>query len=196
MTGATTANGSSSTGSSSNGSTSTAPTAKSFGRRLASKPSAIISGLWLILLLIAAAVPRLFTSTDPMAQDLLATLKGYRAPHHWLGTDELGRDVWSRLVNGTRWTLWGRAGSGGGRDRALFTGFLLCHFADWTVRVGRHCASGVRRRVCTVSLGSHKLVMERNLRRIEQSACGDGVSAWGAFDGRRLLGGRLGRSRS
>jgi peptide/nickel transport system permease protein len=87
--------------------TGSAPVSKSFGRRLVSKPSAIVSGLWLALLLVAAAFPRLFTSTDPMDQDLVATLKGYNAPKHWLGTDELGRDVWSRMVNGTRWTLWG-----------------------------------------------------------------------------------------
>ncbi len=86
---------------------SSAPIPKSFVRRLVAKPSAVISGLWLAMLLAAATVPRLFSSTDPLNQDLLAPLKGYGAQNHWLGTDELGRDLWSRLVNGTRWTLFG-----------------------------------------------------------------------------------------
>ena len=37
------------------------------------------------------------TRYSPTAQDLHNTLKG-SSSEHWLGTDQLGRDVWSRLV--------------------------------------------------------------------------------------------------
>jgi peptide/nickel transport system permease protein len=38
---------------------------------------------------------------DPLKQDLVNTLASPSA-EHWLGTDQLGRDVWSRLVYGAR----------------------------------------------------------------------------------------------
>ncbi len=41
---------------------------------------------------------------DPRAQDLLATLDGPSADH-WLGTDEVGRDVLSRMIFGARVSL-------------------------------------------------------------------------------------------
>ncbi len=41
---------------------------------------------------------------DPNAQDLLAVLERPSA-EHWLGTDQIGRDLLSRLVVGTRFTL-------------------------------------------------------------------------------------------
>ena len=41
---------------------------------------------------------------DPNAQDLLAVLERPSA-QHWLGTDQIGRDLLSRLVVGTRFTL-------------------------------------------------------------------------------------------
>ncbi|MDB6452851.1 ABC transporter permease [Falsirhodobacter sp. 20TX0035] len=62
-------------------------------------------GLGVIGLLIFGAVFAPWLAThDPYAQDLANTL----APPgggHWFGTDELGRDIWSRLVWGTRITL-------------------------------------------------------------------------------------------
>ncbi len=47
---------------------------------------------------------RLFTSYNPNAQNLNATLLGPSA-HHLLGTDQLGRDTWTRLLYGTRLDL-------------------------------------------------------------------------------------------
>lgn len=53
-----------------------------------------------VIVLIAAAAP-LLTSFDPITQDLSATLQTPSALH-LLGTDNLGRDVWSRLLYGAR----------------------------------------------------------------------------------------------
>jgi peptide/nickel transport system permease protein len=41
---------------------------------------------------------------DPIAQDLTQRLQGPSA-HYWMGTDDLGRDVFSRLLIGTRISL-------------------------------------------------------------------------------------------
>src|SRR5262249_29882140 len=56
-----------------------------------------------IIVLLAVCAP-LVTNHDPSQQDLLATLQG-PSSRHWLGTDDLGRDVWSRLVFGARTDL-------------------------------------------------------------------------------------------
>jgi peptide/nickel transport system permease protein len=57
----------------------------------------------LVLASIAIAAPLLATY-DPAAQNLAGRLQPPNATH-WLGTDELGRDIYSRLVYGTRVTL-------------------------------------------------------------------------------------------
>jgi peptide/nickel transport system permease protein len=56
-----------------------------------------------IILLMTALAPLLATH-DPIAQDILAQLQGPTAAH-WLGTDEYGRDTWSRLLYGARASL-------------------------------------------------------------------------------------------
>jgi peptide/nickel transport system permease protein len=61
-------------------------------------------GTILLLLAVAAAAPLLATHS-PIAQDLDQRLMPPGAAGHLLGTDELGRDIWSRLVYGTRITL-------------------------------------------------------------------------------------------
>ncbi|WP_019996600.1 nickel transporter permease [Aureimonas ureilytica] len=61
-------------------------------------------GLIALLVLMAIFAPLLATHA-PNAQNLDTRLLP-PGPGHWLGTDELGRDVWSRLVYGSRVTLY------------------------------------------------------------------------------------------
>ncbi len=56
-----------------------------------------------VLILTAIFAPSIATH-NPIAQDLGNILQP-PGPSHWFGTDELGRDVFSRLVEGTRVTL-------------------------------------------------------------------------------------------
>jgi ABC-type dipeptide/oligopeptide/nickel transport system permease subunit len=57
--------------------------------------------VWAIVIL-AALVPSLFGSGDPNAQDLVGRFAHPGAAHHLLGTDDLGEDVYARLVYGAR----------------------------------------------------------------------------------------------
>ena len=73
-------------------------------RKLAANPAAL-AGLLILLVLVAAAVfAPLLATHHPMAQDLGARLQPPSA-EHWFGTDELGRDIYSRIVHGARITL-------------------------------------------------------------------------------------------
>ena len=64
-----------------------------------------VTGLLVILLLVAASVlAPLLATADPGAQNLANRL-AFPSAAHWLGTDELGRDVYSRLLYGGRITL-------------------------------------------------------------------------------------------
>lgn len=57
-------------------------------------------GLTLFLLIVALGAPWI-APYDPIAQDLPARLMAPSAAH-WMGTDELGRDIVSRVIFGTR----------------------------------------------------------------------------------------------
>jgi peptide/nickel transport system permease protein len=72
------------------------------GRRTWYRQPALMAGLVITLIIVgmAAAAP-LITSYNPIAQNLNATLQGPSA-HHLLGTDQFGRDVWTRLLYGAR----------------------------------------------------------------------------------------------
>jgi peptide/nickel transport system permease protein len=71
-----------------------------FGHPLAVIGLAIILGL----VLIAALAPWLATH-DPLTQNLSLRL-GAPSAEHWFGTDELGRDIYSRVIHGCRITLY------------------------------------------------------------------------------------------
>jgi peptide/nickel transport system permease protein len=77
---------------------------RGFRHRWYRTPS-FVAGLTILgVILLAALAAPLITQHGPTDQDLLHTLQG-PSSSHWLGTDDLGRDVWSRLVYGARTDL-------------------------------------------------------------------------------------------
>lgn len=63
-----------------------------------------LAALVLGVFFVAALWPSLLTAADPAATDYTATLQAPSAAH-LLGTDQLGRDLYSRLIHGTRPSL-------------------------------------------------------------------------------------------
>ncbi|WP_054901740.1 ABC transporter permease [Pseudomonas sp. NBRC 111131] len=69
-------------------------------------PANALMGAALLLVLVLLALLGVFwTPYDPLRIDLLARFQAPCATH-WLGTDEFGRDVFSRLLIGARTSLW------------------------------------------------------------------------------------------
>jgi peptide/nickel transport system permease protein len=58
----------------------------------------------LVLLILVALLAPILAEQSPVAQDLGQRLKSPSA-RYWFGTDELGRDIYSRVVHGARITL-------------------------------------------------------------------------------------------
>jgi peptide/nickel transport system permease protein len=75
----------------------------SFFARLVRNPSALIGGVIVLIVVATALLSLAWTPYNPIALSS-QMLKGPSAAH-WLGTDEYGRDVLSRLMAGTRITL-------------------------------------------------------------------------------------------
>jgi len=79
-------------------------------RAALSEPKVILGGGFILCLILVAIFAPWLAPKDPLEQDLmLATLPpaGYAGtePGFWFGTDDLGRDVLSRLIHGTRIAL-------------------------------------------------------------------------------------------
>jgi peptide/nickel transport system permease protein len=67
-------------------------------------PGLLIPLAFVIVLALAVGAPHLFTALDPDAVDTGAILLA-PDPGHWFGTDQLGRDVFTRVVHGTSQSL-------------------------------------------------------------------------------------------
>jgi peptide/nickel transport system permease protein len=67
-------------------------------------PLAVLGLAIVLMLLVVALLAPLLAQQSPYAQDLGGRLQPPSAAH-WLGTDELGRDIFSRVVHGSRLTL-------------------------------------------------------------------------------------------
>jgi peptide/nickel transport system permease protein len=64
-------------------------------------PLAALAALILAVIALGAIFAPLVGTTDPTALNPASRLQG-PSPAYWLGTDHLGRDIWSRLVYGAR----------------------------------------------------------------------------------------------
>ncbi|GIF05624.1 ABC transporter permease [Actinoplanes siamensis] len=69
----------------------------------APRPGLAAAAVFLVLALLAALWPALFAG-DPLAADPLHVLEA-PSGQHWFGTDQLGRDVFARVVHGARHSL-------------------------------------------------------------------------------------------
>lgn len=66
----------------------------------------LVAGILLLALVVLAAIGApLLTPYDPIAQSLGDSFKPPFSPGHILGTDNFGRDIWSRIVYSTRLDL-------------------------------------------------------------------------------------------
>lgn len=77
-----------------------------FGARLLKRPLTVLALLWLLSLVLGALLAPVIAPLDPLEQDLLA-IKQLPSLEHWLGTDALGRDIWSRVLFGLAPTVRG-----------------------------------------------------------------------------------------
>jgi len=75
-----------------------------FSRRLLTDPVTLVAVVYLGLLCLTAIFAPLISPNDPLAQSILH-INLPPSGDHWLGTDQFGRDVLSRIIYGSRASL-------------------------------------------------------------------------------------------
>ena len=68
------------------------------------KPLGAAGGFIMLLIVFTAVFANVLQTHDPIATNAAATLAPPSAAH-WLGTDHLGRDIYSRILHGARVSL-------------------------------------------------------------------------------------------
>jgi peptide/nickel transport system permease protein len=73
-------------------------------RFVTKKPLGAAGGALVLVMVVTAVFAELLQAHDPIATNAAYTL-GSPSAEHWLGTDHLGRDIYSRIVHGARVSL-------------------------------------------------------------------------------------------
>ncbi len=73
-------------------------------KRFRKNKAAMLGSAWAILLTLVAILAPVIQRFDPKKIDPISSLQTPNSKH-WFGSDLLGRDVWSRIVNGSRLSL-------------------------------------------------------------------------------------------
>lgn len=106
--------------------------------RLVARPTLLVAVVWLALVVLAAVAPGVLAPGDPLAGVPADRLQPPSAAH-WFGTDQLGRDLYTRVVHGTALSL---QAAGIAVTVGLALGTLLGLLAGF---VGRWVDAGVMR---------------------------------------------------
>ncbi|MBD8037908.1 ABC transporter permease subunit [Solibacillus sp. A46] len=77
---------------------------KTFMKRLLKNKAAVVGGIVILFIILVGILGPFLVKTDPNAQNILNKLQP-PSKEHWFGTDNFGRDIFSRIVNGTKLTL-------------------------------------------------------------------------------------------
>jgi ABC-type glutathione transport system ATPase component/ABC-type dipeptide/oligopeptide/nickel transport system permease subunit len=109
-----------------------------FARRLLKRPSTVLALVWIAVVVIGAVFAGVLAPYDPAQNNFTpeSILQGPSA-EHWLGTDENGRDVFSRILFGARIAL--LVGVGSVLVAMLIgvpIGLLLGYRGGWWDRIG------------------------------------------------------------
>lgn len=103
--------------------------------RLKSDKRAWFGGGVIVLLVLLAVGAPLFARHDPFGIDLINSLQGPSATH-WFGTDIQGRDVWARLVYGSRVSLSvGIVSQGIALSLGIMLGLIAGFYGKWVDEV-------------------------------------------------------------
>ncbi len=101
-------------------------------RELVRNRFALAGAIFLVVIVAVAILAPVIAKQDPNEQSLLTRLKP-PSSEHWLGTDELGRDVFSRLAYGARISLFiGLVGTAGGVILGTLFGLMSGFLGGWT----------------------------------------------------------------
>jgi peptide/nickel transport system permease protein len=102
-----------------------------FWKRFRKHRMALAGGIITFLLAILIALAPFFSRHDPMQQDLL---NRFQPPslQHWMGTDDLGRDLWARILYGGRISFTvGLIAMGVSIGLGSFIGLVSGYYGGW-----------------------------------------------------------------
>src|SRR5690606_9014680 len=77
---------------------------RQFVRRLARNRTALVALAFIVIAAVLVIAAPFIAPYDPLQQDLRSTLQS-PSGDHWFGTDDLGRDVLSRILHAGRISL-------------------------------------------------------------------------------------------
>ena len=104
---------------------------KTVSKRLLKNKAAVVGGLIIIFFVFVALAGPHLVKTDPLEHDLLNKLQP-PSKEHWFGTDNFGRDIFSRIVHGTELTLLvGFSSVAVGGIIGVIIGILAGYFGGW-----------------------------------------------------------------